>query len=263
MKKEYSTERLMKIMEIIRRESKVDVDGLAELFRVSQTTIRSDLRDLEKRDLITRTHGGALLRDEIENSLNVEPEPNYYTRLQQNLTIKEKIGRAAASIIRDGDSIMLDDGSTTLQVAKHLSKEKTVHVVTNGLNISLELVKHPKAEVISAGGILRKEDMSCYGKVAQETVARFNTNKAILGASGISFEQGITSPDELKAELKRIMIQQSKELIIVADHTKLNNITLINVCPLERISTLITDKMAPPDIVDRLREYGMQVILAD
>lgn len=258
----YPEERLQKIVQIIKKQQSVDVDSLTELFRVSGATIRADLRELEAKNFIKRTHGGAILKNNEEEVPKSEHDPSYGNRIHHNTALKEAIGLAAASIIDDGDSIMLDDGSTTFQVAKHLSDVKNVTVITNGLNICMELSERANANVIMAGGNLNKTDLSVHGKVAEEVTARYHANKAILGASGISLHHGITAPDDAKVELKKIMIKNSSEVILVADHTKFNRISLVPVSTLKEINIIITDAQCPIEIIDQLKKIGIKVILA-
>jgi DeoR family fructose operon transcriptional repressor len=261
-KKLYPEERLMRIMKIIREENAVTVGALTDLFDVSGATVRADLRELERRRLITRTHGGAVLREILDEQLLVDRDPTYENRLEKNRALKEAIGRAAAGLLVEGDSVMLDDGSTTIHVARHIPDGLSVNVLTNGLNICIELMNHPRVEVIATGGTLKRSDVSYYGRLAEEVAGRFQTSRAILGASGISPVHGVTAPSEEKAALKRVMIEHSGELVLVADHTKLNRVTLLHVCPLREVDVLVTDSDAPADVVDQIRGAGVRVILA-
>jgi len=258
----YRKERLMRIMEIARRDSRVIVDSLATVFGVTPATIRSDLNELAQRGLMTRTHGGALLAESLDDILRQDRDPTYDRRVRSHPGLKEAIGRAAAGLLADGDSITLDDGSTTLQVARCLPSDKQIHVLTNGLNICLELVNNPNVAVIATGGSVNPKDLSFSGRVAQEIAGRFYSNKAILGASGVSVKYGVTTPTEEKAELKKAMIEHCHQLIIVADHTKLDRVTRVPVCPLSRVGILVTDRQAPPDIVEEFRNHGVRVLLA-
>lgn len=263
MKKLYPEERLLKIMELLKARSKVEVETLTDYFQVTGSTIRADLRELEDRHLIVRTHGGAMLKEVVDEGLKPDHDPAYARRLRQHHLLKAAIGKATASLLADGESMMLDDGSTTLQVAKHFPPEKRFKVVTNGLNICLELANHPNVHVVATGGTLKKEDLSYHGRVAEDVAARFNTDKSILGASGIAIPEGVTAPNEEKAELKKIMISHSRDLILVADHTKLMRVSFVPVCRLESIHTLVTDSRAPAEVVARFRDYGVEVVIAE
>ncbi len=255
-------ERWNRILEFLRDNSPAGVDQLAERFSVTPVTIRSDLRELARRDLISRIHGAAMYREQVGASIQEWRDPSYVSRTLQNQSFKERIGRKIASLVHDGDSIMLDDGSTNLQVAKHLPANIRLTVITNGLNICLELSEHPNIEVIELGGILNKTDLSYYGVIAEEIASRFNANMAILGASAVTPEKGLMAPDEHKAGLKKQMLGQTGQVVIVADYTKLSRISLVPVCPVSDIDTLVTNQEAPPDLIARFQEQGVNVILA-
>jgi len=261
--KMYPDERLEKIMQILKKQNSAEVIKLAQIFGVTGATIRADLKALEKRNLIKRTYGGAILKDFLNEKVHNEVEPEYKKRVLENMDVKELIGKVAGSMINDGDSIMLDDGSTTLQVAKYLAHDKQVTIITNGLNICIELAEHPNANVIATGGTLRKNDLSYHGKVAEDVTSRYNADKAILGASGICMINGITAPNDAKAELKKIMIQNCRELIVIADHTKLNKISLVPVCSIKAMTTLITDSQADPEFIKKLESNNIKVVIAD
>lgn len=257
----YPQERLLKIMEYLKRKGSMEVEQLSKLFDLSSATIRSDLRELENKGLIIRTHGGAILKDNMNELMQDDSDPVYNSRILQNVASKEAIGKTVAKLINDGDSIMLDDGSTTLQVAKNLPLKKEITVITNGFNICVELSDHPDVSVIATGGTMNKADLSYHGRVAEEVTMKFNASKAILGASGISIKNGITAPNEMKAELKKVMIKNSAELIIVADHSKMSRISPVTVCSLDKISTLVTDRQAPEDLLNMLKDNGVNVIV--
>lgn len=262
MKKLYPEERLARIVDIITDRKKVDVDELVQTFQVTGATIRADLRELHRRGLIARTHGGAVLVNEVLPGVATVPDPAYRDRIQNNRDYKVAIGELAATLIDDDDSVFVDDGSTTLQVMKALDPEMRITVLTNGIDICYELLRHPKAQIYATGGSLNKEDFSFSGNVAQEVAVRFNASKAVLGASGVSVERGIATPSEEKSALKRLMIRQSDEVIIVADHTKINRTSFIEVCPIDEIDVLVTDDLAPAEFVQALRERGIRVMQA-
>ncbi len=258
----FAEQRLKEVYEHIQNKKSVDVEELVKVFDVSGATIRSDLRELEKRELITRTHGGAIVRENgVIKDRNLDPE--YKSRMEQNIVNKEKIGMAVAKLIGDNESIMLDDGTTTLQIAGHLPKGKRLTIITNDINICLKVADLENVEVISTGGIFRNRDLSYNGKIAEETTKKFYANKAILGASGVSLEKGITAPEEVKAELKKVMIANCAEVIIVADNTKLGRVSLLPVCDIGCVTTLVTDSNAPKAFIEQLTRQGIHVIIAE
>lgn len=260
MKKFYPEERLAEILEIMEDRERIDVNLLSDHFNVTSATIRNDLKELENRDLIKRTHGGAILnKNQFGHLVN---DLSYHNRIVQNSELKKLIGKEAAKLLKSKDNIMIDDGSTNLQVVKHLSDIEDVTIITNGLNICDELSGNDNVSVIVTGGLLNKKDMSFYGKIAEDVSLRYHVDKVILGVSGLSLDAGITAPDEEKAEMKKLMIKNSKELIVVADHTKINKQSLRSVCSLECVSTLVTDYKAFETDLEKLRVLGINVIVA-
>lgn len=260
MNKLYPEERLAAIVKIVEEEERIDVIKLSQYFNVTGATIRNDLKELEQRNLIMRTHGGALRKS--QDNISSAHDPSYHKRIVENKDSKELIGREVAKLIQENENLIIDDGSTNLQVAKYLPTDKTITIITNGLNICDELVNHPNTSVIVAGGALNKVDMSFYGRIAEDVVMRYHVDKAILGVSGLSLEAGITAPSEEKAELKKLMIDNCKELIVVADHTKLGKASLITVCPIDKITTLVTDSSEPKDFLDKIKKAGIEVVYA-
>jgi DeoR family transcriptional regulator, fructose operon transcriptional repressor len=258
-KKLFIEERLSKIMEVLSKQKKVEVDQLTERFNVSGTTIRSDLRELQKQNLVRRTHGGAILK---ELGIHSFTDPMYADRIERNLEQKISIGKVAAAMISDDDFVLIDDGSTTLQVVRALNPKTKATFLTNGLDICYELVKETSSTVYSSGGKMDKDDFSFYGLVALDAASRFNGTKAILGVSALSLKRGITSPSEEKAELKRTMIEHADQVIIVADYTKIDSSSFIEVAPLNAIDILISDGGASSDFIMQIEDLGIEVIIA-
>lgn len=262
MQKLFPEERLAVIMEIIGEQKKVDVETLANRFGVTGATIRSDLRELHSRQLVRRTHGGAVLNTPEITAATGQPELNYRERTTRNGVLKRAIGAAAASLVRSGDSILIDDGTTTIEVVRALSPNLDVTLLTNGIEICLELIRHSGATAYSTGGKIDKSDYSFYGRVAIEVTRSFSATMAILGASGVSIERGISTPTEEKAELKQEMIRRSERVIIVADHTKLDRTSFLEVCALDAIDILVTDDRLDDAFAMRLKERGVDVVVA-
>jgi len=250
---------MQEIVSILAKNRRVRVLELAELFGVTEVTIRSDLRELESRGFLKRTHGGAIVSSEMFNSVNVPVDSTYMERLRRNADEKKRIGETTARLIDNGDTILMDDGTTTLYVAKNLSN-KSLTLVTHGINIYMELLSTPGVEVISTGGYLKKDSLSLVGKIAEEVISKFRAEKTILGASSISLVHGLTTPDLLKAELKKKMVEAARQLIVVADHTKIEKVSLIRVVPVEEIDILVTGRETPQYIAQKYGEKGIEVI---
>ncbi len=262
IEKAYPEERLIKITELVKKNRTVTVDQLAKMFGITGATIRADLRTLESRGIVSRTHGGAILREFVDAHLKMDEDPVYQSRLSHFNREKEAIGAACASYLNGVDCIYMDDGTTTLFVARSLPHDCHMTVITNGLNCCNELAAHPSVSVICTGGTLTRDNLAFNGRVAEDIVCRFNASYAVLGASGITPLDGLTAPDEQRAELKKRMIEKSAKTIIVADHSKLTRVSLVPVCEISRIDVLITDWNAPSGLLDDYRAQGIEVIAA-
>lgn len=254
-------ERMQKIINLLKKKGKVNVSELVELLGVSEVTIRNDLKELESRGFLKRTHGGAIVPPELFNSVNVPVDSAYMERLKRNAGEKKRLGEATAKLLENGDTILMDDGTTTLYIAKSLSN-KSLTIVTAGINIYMELLDAPGIEVISTGGYLKKDSLSLGGPIAEEVISKFKAEKAILAASSISLTHGLTTPDLLKAELKKKMVEAAMKLIVVADHTKIEKVSLIEVIPVDQIDVLVTGRETPQHIIKKYQERGIEVICA-
>lgn len=254
-------EREQEIINLLGKNGKVSVSELAQLLGVSEVTVRNDLKGLESRSFLKRTHGGAIVRSESFNSVNILVDSAYMERLRRNTEEKKRIGEATAKILESGDTILMDDGTTTLYIAKNLSN-RSITIVTAGINICMELLDTPGVEIVSTGGSLRKNSLSLGGPIAEEVISKFKAEKTILGASSISLKHGLTTPDLLKAELKKKMVNAAEKVIVVADHTKIEKVSLIEVVPVEQIDILVTGREVPQHTIKKYRERGVEVICA-
>lgn len=249
------SERRLKIMALLEEEKVVAVSDLSALFGVSEATIRRDLRKLEREGLLRRIYGGAIFLGEGGRRA---PKPE----LDPFLEAKRRIGRAAAELVKDGDTISLQAGSTTLQVAKSLRMKNELTVLTNDLDIAQELSRSPGITVNLSGGILRRGSRVLVGPLAEQTMSQFHVDKAILGVSAISLTEGLTNIDLLDAQIKRAMIKVADEVIVVADHSKLGKVHFAKVAPITAIHKLVTDEGISPEDVKAFEAQGVEVIIA-
>jgi len=260
-KKIFREERLAMIYHAIQEKQKVFVIDLAKEFNISESSVRLDLAELEERNLIQRTHGGAILRDEISNNdivINLDSINERMTHFQLE---KEAIGRKTASLVEDGDTIMMDGGSTTLAVARHLSVRKNLLVVTNTSTIGELLVSNKNNRVIITGGELTEGTNTMVGPSTEHAIEQYRTDKAIVGVSGILLEEGCFSAVPLEAEVKRLMILHSRETIIVTDSTKIGTRAFCFVCGFQNVRTLVTDRNLTKAARESLERTGIEVIL--
>jgi DeoR family fructose operon transcriptional repressor len=267
--KMFPEERIKVIFNIVKEKKKIHVNDLAKELSMSKSTIRMDLAELESRGLINRTHGGAVLKDELLIDTSGETEKSALGidyRIQKNQAEKDAVGKLAASLISNGDTIMIDGGSTTQFVAKYLCAKSGLTIITNSFYILPELMNAKDSAVYLAGGIVYKENAILMGDLANEFVSHFKPQKLILGIDGISLEQGLTVGDSMYpsvASIKRKMIDACSQLIVVADHTKIGRVCLMPIAPLKRVDYLVTDDGISREMMETFKEAGLKVLVAE
>lgn len=267
-KKLFPEERLELIYNKIKEKKKVHVNELSNEFSISKSTIRTDLAELESRGLIKRTHGGAILQNELifcDNEDITKNNMEINIRIEKNQAEKKAIGQLAASMVNDNDTIMIDGGSTTQFVAKYLSDKRGLTIITNSFYMLQELLGIKDSAVYLAGGLVYKRNSVLVGDLTNEFISHFTPQKLILGIDGVSLEHGLTVADSMVpavASIKRKMIDACSKLIIVCDHTKLGRACLMPIAPLSRVDYLVTDDGAPPEMVEDIRSAGVEVLIA-
>ncbi|MFT3790659.1 MAG: transcriptional repressor AgaR [Rudaea sp.] len=250
-------ERRRLIVEQVERDGRATVEQLAARFGVSPVTIRADLEALARNAAIVRSHGGALPAPahEIDTPLSIKE-----TRRHAQ---KRRIGQAAARLVEDGDTIILDSGSTTIEVARALRARKwgELTVITNGLHIALELGAIPAIRVMMLGGLLRASSHSLVGPGAEQMLAQLSADRLFLGVDGIDPEVGVTTPDPQEATLNALMIRVSREVIGVFDASKFGQRSLSVIAPLSGLHKVVSDGAAPAEYVQALQDAGVEVVL--
>ncbi len=232
------------------------VAGLAEQFAVSGETIRRDIKVLANKGLVERVHGGAVLPDLFR-------EPDFQKRLNRNAEAKKAIARAAAAQVRDGDSLMLDTGSTTAYVARALTQRRDLMVVTNCAEIARTLATNGRNKVYLAGGEFRADDTASFGAAAIRFVERFRVRHAVLSIGAIAADDGFMDFHLSEAEFSRAVIAQADRVMVVADRSKFTAQAPVKVCGFAEIGALITDRPPPPAVARRLGEAGVAVTIAE
>ncbi|MBO8142397.1 MAG: DeoR/GlpR transcriptional regulator [Firmicutes bacterium] len=250
MIKEQRQERILS--ELAKRGS-VGVVELSKLLGVSEATVRRDLGELAGHGLLRRTHGGAALVERGE-------ELPYHAKAAAYLPEKRRIGAAAAALLEPGQVIGCTGGTTVAQAARLLQGKRLV-VVTNALNIALELAGSEETDVIMTGGALRSRSLETVGHIAERSFREFCIDVALLGADGISIKEGITTYHLAEAHANRVLVERSREVWVLADHSKLGKVTPAVIGPVSRMTRLITDAGAPDDFVASLREQGIDVVV--
>jgi len=250
-------ERRRLIVEQVERAGRATVEELAARFKISPVTIRADLEALARNAAIVRSHGGALPAPAhaVDTPLSIK-ETRHHAQ-------KRLIGQAAARLVEDGETIILDSGSTTIEIARALRQRKwsELTVITNGLHIALELGAIPAIRVMMLGGLLRASSQSLVGSGAEQMLAQLSADRLFLGVDGIDPEIGVTTPDPQEATLNALMIRVSREVVGVFDSSKFGQRSLSVIAPLSGLHKVISDTAAAPEYVEALESAGVRVTL--
>jgi DeoR family fructose operon transcriptional repressor len=250
-------ERQARILEILRQDGKVSVDQLVDAFRVSAPTIRADLGALEQRRLLRRTHGGAI---PPETTLY---EPPFTEREQTQRDEKRRIARVAADRVRDHETVLLDAGTTVLEMARFIRDRRGLTVVTNSLPAAFELAEADH-NVVVIGGQFHGERRATLGPLATDFLRALHVDRAFIGVNGVSEDSGWTVVDFDAVQVKRAMMARSREVIVVADHSKLGEATFASIGPLNSAQILITDTpIERPMLLSALEKAGVTIVMSD
>lgn len=254
------TQRHNQIIEILGEKQTVTVAELSEVLAVSSVTVRNDLKHLAEQGRLERTHGGAVLTGE-----RARLEYTFATRQQQQAAQKQAIGELAATLVEPMESILLDASTTALAVGtaiKRAAHPVDLTVVSTGVWTALEMLGIPNISVMLAGGNLRTTTGSITGSIAHEMLSNFHIQKAFLGAWGLTLSEGLTDTNLQEVELKRCIVDRSREVIGVLDGRKFGQIGLASFATIDKLTHIVTDNSAPPEQIDALREKGIQVLVA-
>ncbi len=251
-----STERHNKIIELINEYGKVTVEDLSQRFNVSAVTIRNDLEILHRNGLLRRIHGGAVRKDFSPLDLPIYEKQKIHTRE------KERIGKRAAELVSDGETIIVDSGTTTQFFAKHLVDKKNLTVITHALNIAYELAPYPQIEVIMPGGVLRSNSYSLVGTHAEEFIKLFHVQKFFLGVDGFDIHFGLTTQNVQEAKLNHLMAQNAEEVIVLCDSSKFEQRGFVKILDPTEIHRIITDSNVPEEIQFWAKKNKIDLIVA-
>ena len=250
----YLEERRQAILELVQTEGRVSVADLSRQFGVSEVTIRADLQALAQRNLVVRTHGGAV---RVEQAAK---EPPMLLRIGERHAEKQRVGRYAASLIQEGETVFLGSGTTVLEIAKHIPLNKRLTVITNSLPVVNQLAKHSEIGLIVIGGMLRQSELSMVGHVAEGAIQEFRAEKVFMGMHAIDAHHGFTNDYLPEVRTDRAILKISSNVIIVADHSKFGLLSSNLVAPVTAVRSIITDSGVDPACAAALEELGLQVI---
>ena len=250
-----TVDRRAEIMKQLEQEEQVNVFELSRQFNVSEVTIRKDLSHLEKKNILIRSRGGAMKRSILNIDLSI------YDRRRQNIKLKAAIGAAAAGMISNGETILLDTGTTVMELARNLPKKIELTVITNSIDITFRLAEFPNIRVIMPGGILRRNSLALVGEQTAESLRNFYCDKYFLSADGVDVEKGMLTTNIEEAALARINMKNSQKVFALIDSSKFQSKGITAIAPLDQIDTLITDNGIPSHILKEIRDLGVNVVV--
>jgi DeoR family transcriptional regulator of aga operon len=248
-------ERRQHILSLIQKQGRVLVDELSTSLNLSQITIRKDLDYLESKDLLVRTHGGAL-----PAQAGALSDPTIQEKEELHHEEKVKIAKAAAAMISEGQCIILDSGTTTTEIARSLSSLRHLTVITNALNIAADLARS-NFEIIMIGGTLRKNSLSVVGPLAEDVLKEMHADIVFLGVDGFDTKIGLTTPNLLEARVNRAMAEAAEKVVAVCDSSKFNRRSLSLIVGASAIDHVITDSNLSQEDVKAIRDAGIEVTL--
>ena len=252
-----ANQRREKILELLKEDGSAKVINLAKIFKVSEVTIRQDLEKLEQDGYIKREHGGAFLKN-VENSVK-----SFSVLNQDNIEKKQLIAKKAAELIETGETIILDSGSTTTEIAKNLIGRSGITVITNALNIALLLGAEPGIEVVVTGGEFKPPTLSLTGQKAASFFEDINVHKLFLATAGISLRSGLTYPSISDIVVKKAMIDSADVTYLVADSTKIGKNSFASLGALSLVDFIITDSEIEPKYMQLFRDHEIELIIAE
>ena len=251
----HRVERLRAILKMIDTESVSAVDDLASALAVSSSTVRRDLAQLASQGLVVRSHGGAV---RVDRGYEL---PIRYREMSQAAE-KRNIAHEAGTMVEDQDVVGLTGGTTTLEIARVLADRRNLTVLTNALNIGAELALRPNIRLVLTGGIARSASFELSGPAAERTIRDYNVDIAFIGVDGVDPHAGFTAHNDSEAMTNAALVRHAARAVVVADHTKLGQIKFAKICDLGAVEVLLTDPGAPSELVEALRNRGLEVRLA-
>ena len=248
------------ILQALLQHGRVTVEALSQQLQVNASTIRRDLEKLESQYLLRRVHGGAVPINALSYTAYAH-DLSFHTNMNKEVAEKTRIALAAAQHIQPGDTIAISPGTTTTHLARSIRQLQisNLTVVTNAVNIAMELAGLRDINLILTGGIVLPDFFAMVGPLAEQSLNEMFVDKAFIGVTGISAEHGLTGPNQLEALTYRVTLQRARTAILLADHTKLGRVALYRIAPATAIHRVITSQGASADVVKELTDLGIAV----
>lgn len=249
-------ERQKQILSLLTKQGRLSVTEIVEQFSISEATARRDLESLASQGRAQRVHGGVIALEQAP------PELPILQRESEQADEKSLIGRAAAELINDGETIFLGSGTTVLEAAKNLRERKNLTVITNSLPVLNALAGIKEITVVSLGGQLRDSELSFIGHITEQALAELRVDKVIMGTRGVSLEHGLTNDYLQETLTDRAILKIGHEVILVADHSKINRVSTALLAPLSSMSIFVTDSKADKKFLQALKKQNIKVVIA-
>jgi DeoR family transcriptional regulator, aga operon transcriptional repressor len=249
-------ERQKQILSLLSQQGRLSITEIVKQFSISEATARRDLESLATRGKAQRVHGGVIA---VEHA---PPESSIFERESEQQEEKIRIGRAAARLVADKETVFLGSGTTVLEVARNLRDHKNLTAITNSLPVLNMLAGRKEITVISLGGMLRESELSFIGHITEQALAEIRVDKVIMGTRGVSLEHGLTNDYLQETLTDRAIIKSGREVMIVADHTKVNRVATVLLAPLHSMQLFVTDSKADKKFIQALKKQGIKVIVA-
>ena len=243
-----------KVMEALKINKRVFADDLAKDLNVSPITIRRDLKRLADMSIVTIVTGGAVLNE------GTTALPNIRARSQKMMQEKNKIAAFCADLIKEGNAVYLDTGTTNMEIAEAIRNRKNIAVLTHSLPVQNILADSEDIQLISMPGVYCKVKKGFFGEMTCRMINRFQIDIAFIGLSAIDLKTGIMSPDFQDQSAKLALIERARNKVAVFDHTKIGQVMFTQVCPLNALDMIVTDKLADEDFIERVKKFGVDVV---
>ena len=249
-------ERQKQILSLLSQHGRLSVAEIVSQFSISEATARRDLETLSSQGKALRVHGGVIAVEQAP------PELPILERQNEQGDEKARIGRAAAALVGNHETIFLGSGTTVLEIARNLRDHKDLTVITNSLPVLNILAGNKEITVVSLGGMLRESELSFIGHITEQALSEVRVDKVFMGTRGVSLEHGLTNDYLQETLTDRAILRIGREVLILADHTKVNRVATVLLAPLKSMQTLLTDSNADKKFVQALKKLGITVIAA-
>jgi len=249
-------ERQKQILSLLSQQGRLSVAEIVDQFSISEATARRDLETVAAEGRAQRVHGGVIALEQAP------PELPILERENEQAAEKARIGHAAASLVANHETVFLGSGTTVLEIARNLRDHKDLTVITNSLPVLNILTGRNEITVVSLGGMLRESELSFIGHITEQALVEVRADKVFMGTRGVSLEHGLTNDYLQETLTDRAILKGGREVIIVADHTKVNRVATVLLAPLDQMHTFVTDSKADRKFVQALKRQGIQVVIA-